>query len=36
VTTEEWICNFCPVSFRYYLKFRDDIIVEIRTGAYGY
>lgn len=36
VTTEEWVYNFGPDRFLYHLKFRDDILVEIRTGEYGY
>ena len=36
VTTEEWVYNFGPDRFLYYLKFRDEILVEIKTGEYGY
>ena len=36
LTTEEWVYNFGPDRFLYYLKFRDEILVEIKTGEYGY
>jgi hypothetical protein len=36
VTTEEWLYNFGPERFLYHLKFRDDTLVEIKTGEYGY
>lgn len=36
LSTEEWTYNFGPDRLLYYLKFRDDILVEIRTGGYGY
>ena len=35
IGTEQWIYNFGPNEFVYYLTFQNGFLVQIETGGYG-